>query len=190
MVIYRKCTKTAYQSAIKYVMLVLYLLWEGMMIDSIEFAKFIIIRTQKLNKRDSAPIALSETKLHKLLYICDGLMLAAGINCIHEIAKAWNYGPVYPKVHNWLAKNPSAFSLPQPCKAGTIEAITEVNAQPLVDKALNNFGLWTAADLSAWSHRPGSPWERAIERGWGVMNSLIKKEDMRDYFRSILDGDN
>lgn len=157
------------------------------MIGSVEFAKFIVLRSREADEK--AFIPLGETKLHKLIYICDGLILAAGINFIEEIAKAWNYGPVYPKVHNWLVKTQDAFSNPSPCKTGTIDALDEIKAPPLVDRVLLKFGKWTATELSAWSHQPGSPWELAIKRGWGAMNSPIKKEDMQVYFRSLLGGD-
>jgi uncharacterized phage-associated protein len=83
------------------------------MIDSIECAKYIIIRAQNHN----LTISLGETKLHKLLYICDGFILAAGINFIRENARAWNYGPVYPRVHGWIAKNSDVFKVPKSCSS-------------------------------------------------------------------------
>jgi hypothetical protein len=44
----------------------------------------------------------------------------------------------------------------------------------------------TAQTLSMWTHEPGGPWEKAIERGKGVMNSVIDKEDIRAYFQELL----
>jgi uncharacterized phage-associated protein len=163
------------------------------MVDSIEFAKYIICRVAILNKpiRPQAPfIKLGETKLQKLLYICDGYILAANINFIEEQAKAWNYGPVYPRVHIWLKENPNAFTSPIKCKQETLKEIEKINAGPLVDKVIESYGYQTAAQLSAWSHSPGSPWEKALERGKGIMNTPIKKGDMKDYFKGILGENN
>jgi uncharacterized phage-associated protein len=155
-------------------------------IDSVEFAKYIILRFGKANVARETPSELGETKLQKLLYICDGFILAAGINFVGEIAKAWNYGPVYPRVHTWITKTPDAFTNPQDCTPATLHKIHEINAEALVDKVILVYGTKTASDLSAWSHSPGSPWEQALERGKGVMNSPIEKGDMKHYFKGVL----
>jgi uncharacterized phage-associated protein len=123
-------------------------------IDSVEFAKHIILRFDKANKPRETPIELGETKLQKLLYICDGFILAAGINFVGEVAKAWNYGPVYPRVHTWITKTPDAFTNPQDCTPATLKRIEEINAEALVDRVILVYGARTASDLSAWSHSP------------------------------------
>jgi uncharacterized phage-associated protein len=158
------------------------------MVDSIEFAKYIISRARELNKTTASAIQMGETKLHKLLYICDGLMLSAGINFIQENARAWNYGPVYPRVHRWLEKEPDSLVSTTGCSAGTARLLDEIDAEPLVDKVLVTFGNKTAEQLSAWTHRPGGPWELALARGKGIMNAPISKDDMRDYFSRMLNG--
>jgi len=157
------------------------------MVDSVEFGKFIVSRAAGLGG-GAAPIKLNETKLHKLIYICDGFMLAGGVNLIKETAKAWNYGPVYPKVHKWLKKDEVALSSPCQCDKSAAQEISAASAESLVDRVLGSFGGWTASQLTAWSHRPGSPWERALERSRGVMNSPISKSDMRDYFKGLIGG--
>jgi uncharacterized phage-associated protein len=158
------------------------------MVDSIEFAKYIILRTRELNKTIEPVIRIGETKLHKLLYICDGIMLSAGINFIMENARAWNYGPVYPRVHRWLEKEPDSLASVTECVPDTVRLLEEIVAEPLVDKVLGTFGNKTAEQLSAWTHRPGGPWELALARGKGIMNAPISKDDMRDYFARMLDG--
>jgi uncharacterized phage-associated protein len=153
------------------------------MVDSVEFGKLIINRASEIG---DPSVKLNETKLHKLIYICDGFMLAGGVNFIGETAKAWNYGPVYPKVHKWLKKSPEVFTSPPRCNKGTTEDASEINAIQLIDRVLGNFGKRTATQLSDWSHSPGSPWELALERSRGIMNSPISKDDMRDYFKGLL----
>jgi uncharacterized phage-associated protein len=158
-------------------------------IDSVEFAKYIILRFRERNDTRETPPEFGETKLQKLLYICDGFILAAGINLISEVDKAWNYGPVYPRVHKWISRTPDAFTNPQNCAPATLRRIEEINAKALVDKVILVYGARTAGELSAWSHSPGSPWEKALERGKGMMNSPIEKADMKHYFKSLL-GEN
>lgn len=155
------------------------------MVSSVEFGKLIISRAAELG---DPSVKLNETKLHKLIYVCDGFMLAGGVNLIGETAKAWNYGPVYPKVHKWLKKTPGAFASPSPCSDETTEEVGGVNAIQLIDRVLGSFGKWTATQLSDWSHRPESPWELALARSKGVMNSPIDKDDMGSYFRGLLNG--
>jgi uncharacterized phage-associated protein len=66
--------------------------------------------------------------------------------------------------------------------------LEEIDAEPLVDKVISTFGNKTAEQLSAWTHRPGGPWELALARGKGIMNSPISKDDMRNYFSRVLNG--
>lgn len=156
------------------------------MVDSIEFAKYLINRVHKLNEGLESPITLSETKLQKLVYICDGFMLAYGFDFISENVRAWNYGPVYPRIHTWASKNKEWFDLNESCNADTLRAIEEIQAAPLVDSVITAYGMETAQTLSLWTHEPGGPWEKALEKGRGVMNSVIDKKDIRDYFKRII----
>jgi uncharacterized phage-associated protein len=155
------------------------------MVKSVEFAKFLMSRASEKN------VSLSVTKLHKLVYICDGLGLAMGFDLIKENPKAWNYGPVYPAIHNWLKKNPNAFTEKQECDSRSLQKLQDVNAQSLVDFVLKHYGTWDASSLSLWSHRPGGPWESALEQSGGIMNCAISKTDMKTYFTQFIrDGKN
>jgi uncharacterized phage-associated protein len=151
-----------------------------MRIDSVEFAKFLISHAQDKH------IPLGATKLHKLLYICDGFLLAFDFEPIKEQVKAWNYGPVYPSVHTWMKQNPNGLTEKQVCSAKTQRYLDKINAQSLVNFVLKNYGTWTANTLSAWSHSPGSPWEIALSKHNGLMNCVIDKADMKDYFKQFV----
>ena len=156
------------------------------MIDSIDFAKIIITRTNSINENGGKldKISLGETKLHKLLYVCDGFLLAANVNIIGENARAWNYGPVYPRVNTWLKKTPDAFSVKYDAPP-EVKSIINENVIELTDYVINYFGSWSVNELSNWSHSPGSPWETALKKGKGVMNSVIEKNDMKKYFKGM-----
>lgn len=151
------------------------------MISSIDFAKYILKCVKTLNEKRSEPITMNETKLHKLMYICDGLLLASNKNVINETAHAWNYGPVYPKVHVWVSKNKpfnSNIDVPQ----NVVSFLESIKAEEVVMPVIERMGVYTAGQLSNWSHRPGSPWEKALERNNGIMNGIINKKDMKEYF--------
>jgi uncharacterized phage-associated protein len=126
------------------------------MVDSIEFAKYVISRIRDINTKRDSPIALGETKLQKPVYICDGFMLAFGFDFIGENARAWNYGPVFPRIHKWASKHDDLLSVKEPCSEDTIRQINEIKAQPLIDSVIETYGIETAQTLSMWTHEPGA----------------------------------
>lgn len=154
---------------------------EVAMFRSEDFALYV------LHKAGEAGIAdMNLTKLQKLLYICDGIMLSYGENLINEHARAWNYGPVYPKVYKWYSKHRGkVFNLPLDSKF--VQDIESRNCHKVVEKVLSTFGSWTAVQLSDWSHLPGSPWETALSVSGGKMNAVIDKDVMKEYFGGLLE---
>jgi uncharacterized phage-associated protein len=156
------------------------------MVESVEFAKYIISRIKARNETGKPPIELGGTKLQKLIYICDGCLLALGENFIRENARAWKCGPVYPKVNKWLSNNPGIEDIGEPCSPETLSQIEGIEAAALIDKIIEDYGSRTAQALSAWTHEEGSPWKEALEKGQGKMNSPIDKNAMRDYFAHTL----
>ena len=57
-----------------------------------------------------------------------------------------------------------------------------IKVDEIVIPVIERMGVYTADQLSNWSHRPGSPWEKALERNNGIMNGIINKKDMKEYF--------
>ena len=140
-------------------------------IDSVLLAKYIIKQAQKKGIYD-----MSITKLQKLLYAFDGGMLANDINIVNENCKAWQYGPVYPKVFTKI--NPEDFN-----KNYDNLNIDDIDSKEhsytikkMVEVVLDNFGKYSAGQLSAWSHRKGSPWSQTPK------NEKISKDLMKEYF--------
>jgi uncharacterized phage-associated protein len=151
--------------------------WGWLMLDSIEFARYIIARA---NQTQTDPIQIDEAKLHKLVYICDGYLCAAGIKLMRESPRAWNFGPIYPRLHKHYRQ------VAKPCKETTIKELNKANVMSVVDKVLTTYGNQSNQALALWSIRPGSPWQNALERAWGSMNSPINKNDMQAYFQGLL----
>ena len=153
------------------------------MVSSVDFAKYLLLCVQKLNTTFKPPIEMNETKLHKLMYICDGILLSSDVNIIDENVRAWNYGPVYPKVHSWVAKyKPFEANHEIAPPQAVIDYLESVQAKEVVLSVVKRMRKYTAGELSNWSHRPDSPWEKALERSNGIMNAVINKKDMGEYF--------
>lgn len=146
-------------------------------VDSREFAKYLVALAKKQE------IPLNFTKLQKLTYICDGVMLAAGNNYINENCCVWDYGPVYPKIYKWYERNWDKRITLDDVKVEDKTFIEENKINELMNKILKAFENTTASQLSAWTHKPGSPW--AIAKAHGGMYSKIDKKDISEYFAGI-----
>ena len=148
------------------------------MIPSIDFAKYILkIAAEK-------HIQLNQTKLQKLLYICDGALLAYGENVVEENPKAWDYGPVYPKVFKWYAKHRyEDFS--------NISISDDITSNQLirdvVSQTLDKFGTQTATSLSLWSHRENSPWDMTVKKDDSLYGT-ISKDYIKLYFSGLINA--
>lgn len=140
-------------------------------IDSVLLAKYIIKQAQKKGIYD-----MSITKLQKLLYALDGGLLSHNINAVDEYCQAWQYGPVYPKVFTKI--NPEDFNKNYDnLNIDEIESKEHADTiKKMVEIVLDNFGKYSAGQLSAWSHRNGSPWSQTPK------NEKISKNLMREYF--------
>lgn len=147
------------------------------MVDSKEFAKYIVATAQTLG------MSLNLTQLQKIMYVCDGVLLACGFNLINENCRVWDYGPVYPKVYKWYSKNMGNSFLISDVNSKALCEIENTSAPNIVRQALEKFSKWTSVQLSEWSHQAGSPWDIArINKG---MYSKIDKIDMKNYFVGI-----
>jgi uncharacterized phage-associated protein len=149
------------------------------MTSSVDFAKFLL--TCAKDKQ----LELDETQLHKLLYICNGCMLALGVDIISDAPCAWNYGPVYSEVRDWLQHNKVVLTSPPSCSEEARKELDKIGARNIVDKALDTYGNLSAEQLSMWSHAPDAPWDKAIARHGGL-GCLISKKDMKNYFKILL----
>lgn len=142
-------------------------------IDSLQVLAYIIKRCDDKN------IAVNITKLQKLMYCCYGTILGKfGARLIDEHPAAWQYGPVFPEalraiqffqVDGFRKKNtPQVDELP--------DAVLAV-----IDETLENFGKFTAKELSDWTHIKGSPWHKA-SNGGVLLYRTLSDQDINNYF--------
>ena len=119
----------------------------------------------------------NNTKIQKLLYCCYGCYFAAyGERLCDEYPRAWQYGPVFPRVFNYLHKKKS------------LDAVAEQLPYPedrmnLLEDVVTVFGRYTAGALSDWTHKTDSPWHTVIVEMGAPLNSFIPDDIIGDYFR-------
>jgi uncharacterized phage-associated protein len=144
-----------------------------------KFAEYLI------NEGKKRELDLDQMQIMKLTYICHGFFLAKDLNVIDETPRTWLQGPVYPSIAFWLKDNKDALKSPTQCSQTTIDQIERGEGKSLVDKALNHFGSWTGAELSTWTHEPGSPWERELFRA-AEIDTPLNLNEMKNYFKAML----
>jgi len=125
------------------------------------------------------------TKIQKLTYITYGSFLAIfDQRIINEHPQAWPYGPVFPTTRNYLLKvDLNAISLKD-------EDIQEISSDrevvSLIDMVYKTFGSWSAASLSDWSHKEGSPWEKTVSSKSFRWGDTINDVYIKSYFKKII----
>lgn len=119
------------------------------------------------------------TKLQKLMYCCDGVALATyGKPLSSERPEAWRYGPVFPTVLKYIQSHGIDAVTGNEFENGAPEEIKN-----LVKGTIVFFGKFSASQLSAWSHKVGSPWYRATNGG-ADLKMPIDDLSIKSYFQS------
>ena len=138
---------------------------------------------------------VSPLKLQKLIYFAHGWHLAIrGQPLIDEFVEAWDYGPVIPNVYHEF----KVFGNQSITKTGTAWEMSENNkiriVRPRLPEDAENtkkllvrigevYGNYTAAQLSAMTHEPGSPWDQTRKNTPGRKGADISDDLIKDYFK-------
>jgi uncharacterized phage-associated protein len=139
---------------------------------TVDLAKDIVYFCRK----DGYPF--NNTKIQKLLYLFIGFALMNDIEeikNIDELPKAWEYGPVFPKVYkNYstaISNIPNDYT----------PSISKPEIKNILEKTVKLWGRVSAGKLSDWSHKEGSPWEVVLKNDhkW---NQVIPLEMIYNYF--------
>ena len=145
-------------------------------VDSVKFAIYL---EKKARERG---IYVNMTKIQKLLYICYGLWLAVEQKqLLNERPKAWNHGPVFPKVHKTQKKNGDGLEKLE----GTISPEDFKKYDETIDVTLKLYGKWTANQLVDWTHKKGTAWDKKFNilgEKYGTMDSLDILTDFEELF--------
>ena len=122
---------------------------------------------------------LPTTPMHvlKLAYLCHGWMLGIfGRGLLAEPAEAWRYGPVIPTIyHTYKSFRGDPITTAPVDRA----AVLDENQSDLFEAVLGAYRDYSAWDLSAITHQPGTPWHEVYNGGRGegaiIPNPTIEK---------------
>ena len=127
----------------------------------------------------------SHMKLQKLCYYAEGFFLAEhdGQDLFPENFQAWVYGPVCQKLyHRFKEYGWKAIDADNIC-----DSQLPLNISEHLQNIVEAYGHYDGAALSRMTHEE-APWKEA--RGklseLAPCEKVIKKQTMRDYFKSIL----
>lgn len=118
-------------------------------------------------------------QLLKLVYICHGWMLGLhGRPLVSEPIQAWKYGPVIPDLYhaykryggNNIAERPS----------GEPSGFDE-DEKTVMSEVLERYGDFTGVQLSALTHKAGTPWDIT----WKSKASLISNDLIEEHYREL-----
>ena len=127
--------------------------------------------------------SLETTPMHvlKLVYLCHGWALGLHeMSLIHEPVEAWRYGPVVPSVyHTYKSFGGNPIDTTPTNRSG------EFNSEQLeaIQLAHDVYGDFTAIQLSALTHRPGTPWD--LTRKQYGLGAVIPDELILDHFKEL-----
>jgi uncharacterized phage-associated protein len=143
--------------------------------NSVVLAKYIAAYANNHN------FSINMTKLQKLLYITYGVYLAVkGKRLTNEHPQAWPYGPVFPTTRTKLLK----------CCLDDIITFDDLTIteeiKSCVKLVFNSFGSYNASFLSAWSHKPNSPWDKTVNQDGFKWGNTISDEYILPYFKTLL----
>jgi uncharacterized phage-associated protein len=138
--------------------------------------------------------ALTQMQLQKLVYIAHGWNLAInGAPLTYDAPEAWEYGPVYKELRKALRdygrsgvereiRNgefvPGVFA-DDPDGVATAHLVPDETA--VIDRVYRDYGKYHAFQLSALTHRDGTPWTEVYRNGAGKFDD-IPNEMIRDHF--------
>jgi len=145
------------------------------LVDSVDFAIYLN------QKAKNMALDVNVTKIQKWLYICYGLYLAAKKEqLLDERPKAWQFGPVFPKVYKRQQKNGNSLdNLPLSVSMVDLQQYDEI-IQPVLD----HFGKWSAAGLVEWTHEKGRAWDKMYNNG-GRQEAMDNFEIMSDFLKFV-----
>lgn len=126
-------------------------------------------------------IQVTPMKLQKLIYLAYKQYLKdTGDQLFSEKIQAWRYGPVIPSIYD----NFKSFSS-RPINRfmrNTDESINIINmdsrsaAQQSIKKIWNKYRKFNGVELSQFTHRTGTAWEKA----WKINNQFLEDDDIKN----------
>ena len=141
------------------------------------------------------------TPMHmiKLTYIAHGYTLAILKKpLIKTHIEAWKYGPVIPVLyHTFKGYGNQEITNLNYCGTSKldqskgekefIESIIDKSSKDILDQVIELFSNWSALELSALTHQPGTPWDQCYIPE--QQNTLIPNPIIQEFYtRKMKDG--
>ena len=125
-------------------------------------------------------------QLIKLCYLSYGWYLAYhGDALFREKIEAWRYGPVIPELY--YALKHKGKPLPPNCLEGLADDNDHEfsdDMKELVNAVVGYYGRYKGVELSALTHKKGSPWDK-IYKGEKFSWVVIPKDVIKDHFDEL-----
>jgi len=129
----------------------------------------------------------------KLVYIAHGWSLAIGDHpLIRNEIEAWEYGPVIRSLYDAVkhyGRDPISAPLKVVCvdpatnearEEEPVEAFTD-EEQTILDRVVEVYGPLRAYQLSALTHKDGTPWSKV----YAERHSTISDSEIAEHFRQL-----
>ncbi len=137
---------------------------------------------------------LSNMKMQKMLYICQGVHLAVNDTpCFNETVEAWQYGPVVSSIYHQFKQYGAGPIRGKAYNIAPVEVAPLIRDDEdivnLIEAVWTKFGRMTALQLSSWSHAEGSPWHSTVEEvrkkypAAPIQGYTIREELISNYFK-------
>jgi uncharacterized phage-associated protein len=137
-----------------------------------------------LREAKSVGRALTPMQLIKLTYIAHGWSLAVtGRDLFEDRIEAWKYGPVIPALYQ-ATKHFGGAEIPLNMVGDPNVTLLEAPDAALVKDVYKKYGHLSGVQLSALTHRAGSPWHQVYRDG--VMNIEITDDIIRTHYTALL----
>ena len=127
---------------------------------------------------------LTNMQVQKLVFLAQGYSLAILGRCLYENnIHAWQWGPVIPRLYKALQAYGSGVVRDQ-LKADD-EVPSTCEEYEVIQGVWGGYGEYSGGQLSALTHKPGSPWEKQWER---KRFAPIPVEDIKDYYTALVEA--
>lgn len=144
-------------------------------------------------RRASKTRPLTHMQIQKLVYLSHGWKLGTVHRpLIEDEFEAWDFGPVVRRLYDALTRYGRApitrevrWGDDTPFRSDDAEiAFAELRPSEadVVELVWQNYGKFPAFQLSALTHKEGSPWAEAYVKG---QNRVIRDEKIEEYFEHI-----
>lgn len=149
---------------------------------ALEVAAYFLRRANEEGK------VLTPMQVQKLVYLAHGWHLAiTGEPLINEQVEAWQYGPVIPSLYHEYKKFGA-----QPITVASVHDFHPPDdLRPILEKVWEVYKDFTGSQLSAMTHKRGTPWRQVIAKYSGrsiPMGTDIPREDIEAHFRELTES--